>query len=97
CWSSAVGATHTTSETCCWSSRCGETPAHNARSIEEPVLNVNTEETKPMHTTHTFIVATLAITGAWGPCDGCVEDIDDSGEVNVSDLLTVIAAWGDCE
>ena len=50
-----------------------------------------------MHTTHTFIVATLAITGAWGPCDGCVEDIDDSGEVNVSDLLTVIASWGDCE
>jgi hypothetical protein len=29
-------------------------------------------------------------------CDDCVEDVNSDGLVNVSDLLAVIATWGDC-
>ena len=36
---------------------------------------------------------------AWGDCDDtgpCPADINGSGDVNVIDLLEVIAAWGEC-
>jgi len=35
----------------------------------------------------------LAIIAAWGPCDGCAEDLNNDGQVNVNDLLEVIASW----
>ncbi len=36
----------------------------------------------------------LAVLGVWGPCDGCVEDLNGDGEVDVLDLLAVLAEWG---
>ena len=39
----------------------------------------------------------LAIIAAWGPCEGCDEDVTGDGFADVSDLLSVIAAWGPCE
>ena len=38
----------------------------------------------------------LALIVAWGDCQGCDEDINDDGLVNVSDLLLVLDAWGSC-
>ncbi len=35
----------------------------------------------------------LAVIGAWGACDDCLEDIDGDGLVGVSDVLQVIADW----
>ncbi len=35
----------------------------------------------------------LAIIAAWGPCDGCTEDLNNDGNVDVNDLLEVIANW----
>jgi hypothetical protein len=34
-----------------------------------------------------------AIIAAWGPCDGCTEDLNNDGNVDVNDLLEVIANW----
>ena len=33
---------------------------------------------------------------AWGTCGSCPADFDQNGEVNIADLLTLIAAWGPC-
>jgi hypothetical protein len=38
----------------------------------------------------------LAIIEAWGACSGCSADLNDDGNVNVSDLLEVVGAWGPC-
>jgi hypothetical protein len=35
----------------------------------------------------------LAVIGAWGACDYCLEDLDGDGLVGVSDILQVIADW----
>ena len=31
---------------------------------------------------------------AWGPCDGCIEDITGDGQVGGADLTTVLTNWG---
>ena len=31
-----------------------------------------------------------------GPCDGCDEDFNNDGSVDVSELLSVIEGWGPC-
>ena len=36
----------------------------------------------------------LSLLVNWGPCKGCPADFDGNGEVGFSDLLAVIAAWG---
>jgi hypothetical protein len=33
---------------------------------------------------------------AWGPCDGCIGDVNGSGEVDIDDLFIVVAGWGAC-
>jgi hypothetical protein len=33
----------------------------------------------------------VALLGAWGPCEGCREDLDFDGVVDLDDLL-----WGPC-
>ena len=38
----------------------------------------------------------LAVIAAWGPCQGCPEDINQDGEVSFADILVVIGAWGPC-
>jgi hypothetical protein len=35
----------------------------------------------------------LAVIGAWGYCDTCMEDLDGDGIVGVSDVLLVIGSW----
>jgi hypothetical protein len=35
----------------------------------------------------------LAVIGAWGACNDCLEDLDGDGQVGVSDVLQVIADW----
>jgi hypothetical protein len=35
----------------------------------------------------------LAVIGAWGACNECLEDLDGDGLVGVSDLLQVIGDW----
>ena len=35
----------------------------------------------------------LAVIGAWGACNDCLEDLDGDGLVGVSDILQVIADW----
>ncbi len=35
----------------------------------------------------------LAVIGAWGACNDCLEDLDGDGVVGVSDVLQVIADW----
>ena len=35
----------------------------------------------------------LAVIGAWGACDDCLEDLDGDGVVGVNDLLIVIGDW----
>ena len=30
----------------------------------------------------------------WGPCDGCLQDLDGDGQVGIFDLLTLLAQWG---
>ena len=35
----------------------------------------------------------LAVIGAWGACNECLEDLDGDGVVGVSDLLQVIGDW----
>ena len=39
------------------------------------------------------IIDLLAVIGAWGACDDCIEDLDGDGLVSVSDVLQVIADW----
>ncbi|MHC4428333.1 MAG: hypothetical protein ACYS0D_06985 [Planctomycetota bacterium] len=36
----------------------------------------------------------LQLIAAWGPCQGCPEDLDGDGEVATSDLLILIGNWG---
>jgi len=36
----------------------------------------------------------LQLLAAWGPCDGCLEDLDGDAEVGVSDLLSLLNQWG---
>jgi glucose/arabinose dehydrogenase len=36
----------------------------------------------------------LLVIGSWGPCDGCMEDVDGDHQVAVTELLAVIADWG---
>ena len=36
----------------------------------------------------------LALLGAWGVCPSCVEDTNLDGNVNVTDLLSLLAGWG---
>lgn len=36
----------------------------------------------------------LQLLGAWGPCPGCLEDLNGDGIVNVSDLLQLLSRWG---
>ena len=35
----------------------------------------------------------LAVIGAWGACNECLEDLDGDGVVGISDLLQVIGDW----
>ncbi len=35
----------------------------------------------------------LALIAAWGPCEGCAEDLNNDGVVNVTDILEVIGNW----
>ena len=35
----------------------------------------------------------LAVIGAWGACNTCLEDLDGDGLVGVGDILQVIADW----
>ena len=39
----------------------------------------------------------LAIIAAWGPCAGCVADLNCDGIVKAEDLLWLLAAWGTCD
>ena len=39
----------------------------------------------------------LAVLAARGACEGCPEDLDDSGAVDFGDILVVLASWGPCE
>jgi hypothetical protein len=38
----------------------------------------------------------LRLLSVWGPCPGCVEDLNGDDVVNVFDLLELLAAWGAC-
>jgi len=40
------------------------------------------------------VVDLLQLLGAWGPCEGCEEDLDGSGVVDVLDLLQLLGSWG---
>jgi hypothetical protein len=36
---------------------------------------------------------------AWGACgdpDGCLEDTNDDGDINMLDLIDVLLNWGSC-
>jgi hypothetical protein len=35
----------------------------------------------------------LEVLAAWGPCPGCPADLNGDGDVNVLDLLDVLAHW----
>ncbi len=35
----------------------------------------------------------LLILAAWGPCDGCPEDVDGNNVVDFQDLLVVLKNW----
>ncbi len=37
-----------------------------------------------------------ALLGSWGPCEGCVADLDGDGSVGAFDLASLLAAWGEC-
>jgi hypothetical protein len=39
----------------------------------------------------------LAVLSAWGPCDKCPEDFDESGAVGFADLLVILSNWGPCD
>lgn len=39
----------------------------------------------------------FAVLAAWGPCNGCPEDLDDNGTVDIDDLFIVLGDWGPCE
>lgn len=39
------------------------------------------------------VVDMLNLLAAWGPCDGCPEDLDGFQGVNILDLLTLLANW----
>jgi hypothetical protein len=32
----------------------------------------------------------------WGPCPGCDEDFDQSGDVGITDFLAMLGNWGSC-
>jgi len=36
------------------------------------------------------------VLAAFGPCSGCVEDLNDNGQVGETDLRIVLAHWGEC-
>ncbi|MHC5113180.1 MAG: right-handed parallel beta-helix repeat-containing protein, partial [Planctomycetota bacterium] len=38
----------------------------------------------------------LTIIAAWGPCPGCLEDLNGNDVVDFADILVVIANWGPC-
>ena len=40
------------------------------------------------------ILDLLSLLAQWGPCDGCLQDLDGDGQVGVFDLLTLLAQWG---
>ena len=40
-----------------------------------------------------LIADLLAILSAWGPCEGCPEDLDGDGVAGFSDLLIVLSNW----
>ncbi|MCP4012087.1 MAG: hypothetical protein GY728_03150, partial [Phycisphaeraceae bacterium] len=37
-----------------------------------------------------------SIIGAWGPCEGCAQDLDQNGVVNSADLGLFLSLWGPC-
>ena len=37
-----------------------------------------------------------SIIGAWGPCEGCPQDLDQNGVVNSADLGLFLSLWGPC-
>ncbi|MHC4414980.1 MAG: PQQ-dependent sugar dehydrogenase [Planctomycetota bacterium] len=36
----------------------------------------------------------LSLLAAWGPCNGCPQDLDGDGQVGITDLLILLAQWG---
>ena len=60
-------------------------------------IGLSAEEVAHLLTMAGTEVAGIETIGDWGPCGGCNTDIDGSGTVDVSDLLTVIGDWGPCE
>ncbi|MCZ6611444.1 MAG: PQQ-dependent sugar dehydrogenase [Planctomycetota bacterium] len=40
------------------------------------------------------ILDLLSLLAQWGPCDGCLQDLDGDGQVGIFDLLTLLAQWG---
>jgi hypothetical protein len=34
--------------------------------------------------------------GSWGPCSGCMGDMNDDGAVDADDLSAILSAWGPC-
>lgn len=32
----------------------------------------------------------------WGPCPGCISDLDQDAFVGIRDLLGLLASWGPC-
>ena len=42
------------------------------------------------------VVSSISVGGGPGP-DPCAGDIDDNGDVGVTDLLDLLAAWGPCQ
>ena len=40
------------------------------------------------------VVDLLSVLGAWGPCDGCMEDLTGDHIVDVLDLLVLLSQWG---
>jgi len=38
----------------------------------------------------------LEVVASWGPCLGCLADVNNDGAVEFADLLQVLADYGDC-
>jgi hypothetical protein len=38
----------------------------------------------------------IQLLSAFGPCDGCAEDLNASGAVEFNDLIALLSAWGEC-